>query len=188
MSELRMRRGRSAEEKKKSLTLEEIQRRQEEQRKKEEEDLPSPPRDPAEVYATLQGCYTEYLDEIAELPKKYHSAAGLLGIGSGPKDDACHETFYDQVEVVAKALADAGPDKEMTRAAVEMILKAPETYADRDLAVMMLTAAQKHAIPLISRLTPTDAAELLDWYDRFCPRQTRLPIQKEVSTALKKAR
>ncbi len=188
MSERRMRRGRSAEDEKKNLTLEEIQNQQEANRKKAEDMPPSPPRDPAEVFATLQRCYAEYMEAVEKLPKKYPGAAGLLGVGTGPKDDACHEAFYDQVEVVAQALADAGPDEMMARAAVEMILKAPETYADKNLAVMMLTAAQKHAIPLIPHLAPTDAADLLAWYDRYCPRQTRLPIQKEVATALKKAR
>ncbi len=114
--------------------------------------------------------------------------AGLLGFGTGPKDDACHEAFYDQVGVVARALAEAGPDEAMARAAVELILFAPETYADVDLAVMMLTAAQGHAIPLIPYLAPAAAGELLAWYDRFCPRNQRLPVQKQVANALKKAR
>ncbi len=141
-----------------------------------------------ELLAELEKCYEDYLEEVKKLPGKYPRAAGLLGVGSGPKGDPCHEKFYDDAKSAADLLADVVPDSETALSAVNLILKAAdENKEEEDYTTMMLTAAQALAIPLIEYLTPGDASELLAWYDHTYPRRTRLPIQKDVGKALKSA-
>ncbi len=137
-----------------------------------------------ELLAELEKCYADYLDEVKKLPDRYLRTAGLLGVGSGPKGDPCHEKFYEEAKSAADILASVVPDSETALTAVTLILKSAEEHADEDYATMMLVAAQGHAIPLIEYLTPEDAADLLAWYDKTYPRRTRLPVQKEVGKAL----
>ncbi len=137
-----------------------------------------------ELLAELEKCYTDYLDEVRGLPDRYVRTAGLLGVGSGPKDDPCHEKFYNDAKAAADILASVVPDSETALTAVTLILKAAAENADEDYATMMLVAAQRHAIPLVGHLTPEDAADLLAWYDKTYPHRTRFPVQKEVGKAL----
>ncbi len=137
-----------------------------------------------ELLAELEKCYTDYLNAAKRLPDEYSPVAGVLGVGSGPKGDPCHEKFYNDAKETANFLAELMPDSETARAAVDLILKAAVNNTDADYATMMLVAAQAHAIPLIEYLTPEDAADFLKWYDRQYPRRTRLPIQKDVGKAL----
>ncbi len=138
-------------------------------------------------FEDLKKRYADYLAFCGELPKKYSRAAGLLGVGAGPKDDPGHEAFFDEAKVLADALAAAAPTPDVAREAVDFMLKAEFKNEDDELARWMLLAAQAHAIPIIPFLDSGDALELLSWYDAHYPRRMRFPSQKEVYKALIRA-
>lgn len=134
----------------------------------------------------LKQCYVTYIETVRELCAKAHPLAGAFGFGSGPKDDPCHQVFYDEVGKIVQQIAGASPAPEVAAAAVNWLLHAPEEYSSEKLAVWMLIAAQGHAQRLIPFLAPSDAARLADWYQRYFPKYMRLPVQKQVLKALKK--
>ncbi|MCD8334503.1 MAG: hypothetical protein LUC35_03960 [Clostridiales bacterium] len=134
----------------------------------------------------LRNCYAAYLTFVQELGRRAAPTDGLLGFGSGPKDDPGHEKFYYAAKEKADALAAAGPSPEEARQAVALVLQAEEAHQDEELAVWMLIAAQGHALALIDFLAPKDADALLQWYQRRYPRRMRLPVQNQVFNALRR--
>lgn len=134
----------------------------------------------------LRECYEAYIEFVRELGRRASPTDGLLGFGSGPKDDPGHEKFYYAAKEKADALAAAAPTSQEAGEGVALMLQAEEKYQDIDLAVWMLIAAQGHAIPLIEFLAPVDADALLQRYQRRYPRHKRLPVQSQVCKALRK--
>lgn len=134
---------------------------------------------------TLNGIIDDYIARCSEVLANSRPGDGLLGLGNDPRNDPCHEQFYVELEAAAKAIASEAPGSDEAYGAVCVILKAATSKACPDMARWMLTAAQKHAAPLIPLMAADRRIELRAWYDDNYPRRLRLPVQKDIYKLLK---
>ena len=132
----------------------------------------------------LMDMYARYFENAAKVRAKASPLAGIWGMGNDPRNDRCHDDFYDAVANWVEAF---DGDRAAAKDAVKWILGAAWEYRqDRDV-YWYLFAAQKLTLKLIPRLNPADARELFGWYDQCYPKKERLPAQQQVFKALKKA-
>ena len=136
--------------------------------------------------AVLKECYDGYDQEVRKAVSQAKPADGLFGFGTAVSDLPMHEAFYHRVESIISEAADSTLQPGEAACAVRFLLEAHRSYPLKE-TVWTCVACEKHAVPLISFLTPGEAAELLQFYDRISPRRRRLPVQKEVAKALKSA-
>ncbi len=134
----------------------------------------------------LKARYDTYLAFTRQLAAKASPTAGLLGLGSSPKDHPGHEEFYEDVGQLVTALLAADPAPAQVSEAAGLLIRSAAEHRDEPLAFWFLFAAQSHARPLIPLLAPEDCAALRTFYDANYPKNTRLPVQKEVYRLLKK--
>lgn len=127
-----------------------------------------------------------YIEEFKQVQEKASPAAGLFGFGSGPDDHPCHMAFYERIQEMTKGFLASGLGAEDAFSTVELLLKSHQTKDCPNTVKLMLVAVQKFAVPLIPMLSHKDSEELLKWYDSFVPRQTRMPVERDVARALKK--
>lgn len=128
----------------------------------------------------------QYLDKAMELERNRQPGAGLLGIGTRPADDPCHEKFVMELQNAARQLAQETQDPAKALAAMETILYAAAEHEEPLSIYWTLIAAQGSVKPLIPLLTPGDAARLHGDYGRKYRPFTRMPVQKEIMKALQK--
>lgn len=130
----------------------------------------------------LMGIYTRYYEKAARARSKAPALAGIWGMGNDPRNDLCHEDFY---EAVQEWVAGFSADGAAALTAVRWILSAPLDHKNEDV-YWYLYAAHGLVLPLIDRLAPADCRALFSWYDASYPRRDRLPVQQQVWKALKK--
>lgn len=131
----------------------------------------------------LKEIYTRYYEKAAKVRKKAPPLAGIWGMGNDPRNDACHEDFYEAVEAWVSRFDTSDPAAVLE--AVQWILSAALDHRDEDV-YWYLYAAHGLTMPLIPRLAPADCNSLFDWYDASYPKRVRLPVQQQVWKALKK--
>ena len=138
-----------------------------------------------EQLAALEKAFQDYREDLEKAQRKTKPTDGLLGFGRALKDDACHDRFDERIEEAVAALCALPPSPEDAEKAVRKLLL--QEAMDLPLsAEWMLRAAERHALSLISFLSPTDAAQILAAYQKRYRPWDRLPKQKEVLQALKK--
>jgi hypothetical protein len=136
---------------------------------------------------TLQSLYEAYLTEAhhAELAQK--PTDGLFGFGKKAADDPCHDRFVVSLDNWLKKFADSTPDSATVRNALSFIYNAHAENRDYQSIYWVLIAVHgltRNLVPLLNR---DDASALLSEYTSAFPRYARLPVQKELLVALKKA-
>ena len=124
-----------------------------------------------------------YEEAVREVEKRKRPMDGLFGLGRSPAQDPCHDAMDREIAALAERAAEEA-DEEGTGGLVSGLLKAAAGFQGPEYARLSLTAAQRHAIPLISRMSAETRAELRVWYEKAYPRQARFPIQKELIRAL----
>lgn len=139
-----------------------------------------------ELLEELQSLYTGYLLKTAQLERDRKPADGLLGMGSGPAADPCHDRFAQELEALLHRM-DSLPSSQLFQA-LSFIYTAPFAHRDNPSAYWMLQAVHGLTVPLIPRLSPEDAQALRTQYQEDYPRRERLPAQKQVLAALKRNR
>lgn len=132
----------------------------------------------------LMEIYARYFENAAKVRAKASPLAGIWGMGNDPRNDRCHDEFYEAVESWV-GLFDG--DAAAAREAVRFILGAALEYKQNKDVYWYLFAAHKLTLSLISRLEPTDGKTLFAWYDQSFPKKERLPAQQQVWKALKRA-
>ena len=132
----------------------------------------------------LKNLTEDYLSHVQELISAAPPGAGLLGFGSSPKTDACHQQYYDAMEKAVSDLVSSSPGQPEARDAVEFLLTAYDRYEAPGTARLMLIPIQRLSIPLIPFLSAGDRAALCKAYEKSVPRRQRLPVQKQVLKAL----
>lgn len=133
----------------------------------------------------LETLFQTYLAEVDELFRKRKLGDGILGSGGGPQTHPCHERFDNEVGQAIAQLTTDVLSAEDTAQIVSFLLHDEALGHGLECSRWMLLAVQRHALPLIPRLSPADAKALLDWYDAAYPRFHRFPAQKEIIKALK---
>ena len=124
---------------------------------------------------------------VAEADRTRRPTDGLLGIGQKPGDAPCNAAFDQSVAALFAGLDAPDTPAADLAGAVEALFRADEGRRWPDYARWTLLAAQRYALPLIPRLPAADAGRLRAWYEQKWPRRMRLPLQKQVLSALRKA-
>ena len=131
--------------------------------------------------------YREYLALAERLERERKPADGLCGKGREPADDPCHDRFADDLEAALSGFASGSPEPEAVREVLAFIYRAPKEHPEPLSIFWMLKAVHGLTADLIPLLGPDDAVLLCTQYDQDYPRRERLPVQKKVYEALKKA-
>ena len=135
----------------------------------------------------LKTLYDEYIGQVRQLERDRKPADGLLGMGKGPSDDACHDRFAGAVEALLKEFDSAAPSSGEVRDVLWYIYSSTETDDIPLSAYWMLGAVHGFTVALTDRLQPQQASELAELYERVMPRRKRLPVQKKVWAAIRRA-
>ena len=139
-----------------------------------------------EYFAALSQAFTDYRRDVENYEQKRKPTDGLFGFGHSLQNDACNDCFDKSVEQAVTGLVNAGPSSEDAERAIR-ILFSQDMQTWPLAAQWMLRAVERHGIPLVPFLTPAAAAVLQKEYaGRYRPWE-RLPVQKQLLQALKKA-
>ena len=133
----------------------------------------------------IAGHYASYFGEVERLRQNGKATDGLLGLGGGPASDGCQDRFAEQAQAAFRNLSGRGLPPEELREVLEYAYRIPLDYREDQVVYWMLLAVQGATLPLVEALAAGDAAALAEAYRRDYPRFTRLPVQKQVLTALK---
>ncbi len=135
----------------------------------------------------FQSILSAYQEDLDQLDKSLRPGDGIFGFGRVPGDDPCHARFDSRTAELAESWAQ--PDREREEAAelVRSMLRCDRELTLPVYAQVMLIAIQRHVLPLIPRLTGTEAREIRLWYEKQYPFFKRMPIQKDILLALKSA-
>ena len=98
-----------------------------------------------------------YLDEAQERSNHYKPTDGMFGLGKALKDDACHERFNASLRACVDQLQQEVSTHSQAMEVVSALLHGEEWQRDVDCTRLMLTAAQRYALPFIPRLDAGDA-------------------------------
>ena len=132
-----------------------------------------------ERFAALEQAFIIYRQDLEACVRKSKPTDGLLGFGRSLKDDPCHDRFDERVKGAVDGICAASPSAEDAARTVRMLLR--DDMSSWPMAAQwMLRAIERHSIPLITFLAPTDAAVFLkDYTARYKP-WDRLPVQQEI--------
>ena len=139
-----------------------------------------------DCFAALSQAFTDYRQDVEDYERKSKPTDGLFGFGHSLQNDACNDRFDKSVEKAVTSLVIAGPSPEDAERAIRMLIS--QDIQGWPLAAQwMLRAIERHCIPLVPFLTPAAAEALQKEYaGRYRPWE-RLPVQKQLLQALKKA-
>lgn len=136
------------------------------------------------ILPEIRQIYDDYRSDTINLDIKRKPMDGLLGFGSGPGLDACHDRFSQRLEKALDDFASGKPSSEETYAVLLFIFMAPTEFRTR-LGYWMLEAVHVMTDKLICFLSENDAAVLTQWYADNYPKSVRLPVQDKVFLHLK---
>ena len=140
-----------------------------------------------ELFAALETAFEDYSKELEASEKKQRVTDGLFGFGHSLKDDACHDRLDERLARTAQEIRDADPSPAEAERAVRLLLMPRETEFPQQSARWMLRAAERHTLQLIPFLDVGAAGQILEEYSARYRPWDRLPAQKQVINALKRA-
>ena len=133
----------------------------------------------------LEQLYAAYLLQTEELMQKSNPIHGFFGIDR-PGSHPCHKEFAQQAELLLREAEERNEPEEID-AIVRFVLRTPAEKKDNEMAYWMFLAVQGMAVSLAEKLPQKTAEELLVYYNKAYPRNTRLPAQKLLAKRLKAA-
>ena len=139
------------------------------------------------VLDDIKALYAEYASEVERLEGSRKLGDGLFGMGKKVSDDPCHDRFSDRLEELLKDFAATSPASSEVSEVLSYIYNVQKDHRDFVSAYWLMNAVHGFTVELISFLTPQDACELAEQYEKVCPRSERFPVQKRVLKALKSA-
>lgn len=132
--------------------------------------------------------YARYIEKARKLELERKPGDGLFGVGKKPSDDSCHDEFAETLEKALDDLASSNPSADEVSCVLSFIYKAPSEHRELLSVYWMLNAVHGLTLGLIPRLTPDDAKDLKQRYNDDFPKWERLPVQKQVFSALGKVK
>lgn len=134
----------------------------------------------------LETLYQDYAAAVKDVRSKARIFDGFLGLGKDPRNDACHDAFYQAVGAwVEEFLATEPAQPELMTAAV-FLLEKPLEYAGQE-CYWYMYACHGHIKPLIPRLSKENCGELAGRLEKNYKKIDRMPLQKEILKMLAKA-
>ena len=106
----------------------------------------------------LKTLFTEYIATAEQVRQKAPAFAGIFGLGNDPRNDRCHDIFFEATEQWAAAFAASSPSA----------------------AYWYLYAGHGVTRPLIPMLPEETCLTLRDFYNEAYPATDRPPVQREV--------
>lgn len=137
--------------------------------------------------AAIQALFESYIAEAEQLERDKKPGDGLLGMPGGPKDDPCHDQFIADLEQLLQDMLAQKPASGEVKEALGYIYHASLEHRQPLTVYWMLQAVHGMTENLIALLTPQDAQSLQNAYEKDYRRWERLPAQKKVLSALKRA-
>lgn len=138
-----------------------------------------------ETLTELKLLYEAYLGQTEELLKKSNPIHGFFGIDR-PGSHPCHKEFAQQAEMLLHEAGERNEPEEI-EAILRFVLTTPAVNRGNEMAYWMFLAVQGMAVSLAEKLPQKTAEELLMYYNKAYPRNTRLPAQKLLAKRLKAA-
>lgn len=133
----------------------------------------------------IAGLYEAYVDEFHRLERYRRPLEGAFGLGGGPQNYPCHETFARDLEELLGRFAAQAPSSDQVGPALRYVyFTAPDRWKLESAVYWMLLAVQGLTLELIPLLDSTEAEMLYKAYQDAYPRRQRLPVQTKVSAAL----
>ena len=134
----------------------------------------------------LQTIYTDYNDAVRAVRKKARVFDGILGLGKDPRNDPCHQTFYDAVGAWVEDFLATAPEQDACMQAALCILETPVAYTGKE-SYWFMFAAHGHIKPIIPFLSKEDCKLLSDRLLQLYKKRDHMPLQKELLKMLAKA-
>lgn len=134
----------------------------------------------------LKTLYTDYAAAVAEVRKKARLFDGLFGLGKDPRNDPCHDAFFQAVGKWVEDFLAAGPEQAQLMEAALCILETPKAYDGQECYWFMF-AAHGHLKPMVGMLSGENCAILASRMEALYSKRDRMPLQKELLKTLKAA-
>ena len=134
----------------------------------------------------LNTIYTDYAEAVKDVRKKARMFDGILGLGKDPRNDACHDAFYQAVAQWVETFLQTRPEQENLMAAAVFLLEEPIAYTGQE-CYWYMYAAHGHIKPIVPFLTKENAKELAQRLEKCYKKLDRMPLQKELLKMLGKA-
>lgn len=134
----------------------------------------------------LATIYEEYAATVKEVRKNARMFDGFLGLGKDPRNDACHDAFFQAVGTWVTEFLATEPDQDALMQAVKYMIETPVTYNGQECYWFMF-AAHGHVKPLIPLLSKENCAKLASSMEQLYKKRDRMPLQKEILKLLTKA-
>lgn len=134
----------------------------------------------------LEGIYTEYAAAVKTVRKNARMFDGFLGLGKDPRNDACHDAFFQAVGGWVEEFVATQPTQEQAMTVAVYLLEAPLAYQGQE-CYWFMYAAHGHIKPLIPLLGKENSKALGARLEKNYKRLDRMPLQKELLKMLAKA-
>ena len=134
----------------------------------------------------LNTIYTDYAEKVKEVRKKARIFDGFLGLGKDPRNDACHEEFFQAVGEWVAAFLETQPEQDVLMQAAVFLLEEPLTYTGQE-CYWFMYAAHGHIKPMVPYLSKENCKELGERLEKCYKKLDRMPLQKELLKMLAKA-
>lgn len=134
----------------------------------------------------LATIYEEYAATIKNVRKNARLFDGFLGMGKDPRNDACHDVFFQAVGAWVTEFLATEPDQDALMQAARYIIETPVSYNGQECYWFMF-AAHGHVKPLIPLLNRENCAQLAGSMEKLYKKRDRMPLQKEILKLLTKS-
>lgn len=134
----------------------------------------------------LETIYADYAAAVKKVRKNARMFDGFLGLGKDPRNDACHDAYYQAVGTWVEEFLATEPAQEVLMQAAMYILQTPTAYNGQE-CYWYMYAAHGHIKPMIPLLSQENCAALGSRMEQLYRKRDRMPLQKELLKMLAKA-
>lgn len=134
----------------------------------------------------LATIYEEYAQKVKEVRKNARMFDGFLGLGKDPRNDACHDAFFQAVGTWVTEFLATEPEQAALMQAAKFIIETPVAYSSQECYWFMF-ASHGHVKPLIPLLNKENCSQLAASIEQLYKKRDRMPLQKEILKLLAKA-
>lgn len=134
----------------------------------------------------LKTIYTDYAEVVKTVRKNARVFDGLFGMGRDPRNDACHDAYYQAVGAWVTELLATQPEQAQLMEAAVFILEEPLAYTEQE-CYWYMYASHGHIKPMIPYLSKENCKELGARLEKCYKKLDRMPLQKEILKMLARA-
>ena len=134
--------------------------------------------------------YTDYMKQYKEYMANMSlsgRALNLFGFKGKISKESGFEDFFSEMKTAVAAVCAENPDTDTADGIVEVIFNTRGLYADDEIPEVQFIAVEGTMLDLIPFMSRGKAEEIYKRYSEEYPKYRRLPVQKQLINALKKA-